>query len=74
MNAPLSSFSKSSLASLILLIGSVSWALLGAGLQVLATLQLLVPSLAYLFHGLDMVIWRHSRLFYLPMGGSLPVF
>ena len=48
MNVPISSFSKSSLASLILLVGSVSWALLGAGLQVLATLQLLVPSLAYL--------------------------
>lgn len=47
MNPLAPSFSKSSPASLILLIGSVSWALLGAGLQILATLQLLIPSLAY---------------------------
>ena len=47
MNTHISSFSKSSFAALILLVGSVSWALLGAGLQVLATLQLLIPSLAY---------------------------
>ena len=46
MNIP--SSSKTNLSVGILLVGSVSWALLGAGLQVLATLQLLVPSLAYL--------------------------
>jgi cytochrome c oxidase cbb3-type subunit 1 len=40
-------FSKATAASTILLVGSISWALLGAGLQVLATIQLLIPSLAY---------------------------
>ncbi|HBZ84229.1 MAG TPA: hypothetical protein DEO44_00640, partial [Verrucomicrobia subdivision 6 bacterium] len=42
------SFSKASPATTILLVGSVCWALVGAGLQALSTLQLLIPSLAYL--------------------------
>jgi len=49
MNTPTPSICKANSSAGILLIGSASWALLGAGLQVLATIQLLVPSLAYLF-------------------------
>jgi hypothetical protein len=39
--------SKSSVASQILIAGSVIWSLLGGGLQILANLQLLVPLLTY---------------------------
>lgn len=48
MSASAPSLSETSAPSTILLVGSVSWVLLAAGLQVLATLQLLIPSLAYL--------------------------
>ena len=39
--------SKSSVASQILIAGSIIWSLLGGGLQILANLQLLVPLLTY---------------------------
>ena len=47
MTTAIPTFSKATAAATILLVGSVSWALLGAGLQVLSTLQLLIPALAY---------------------------
>ncbi len=48
MSTAIPTFSKATAAATILLVGSVSWALLGAGLQVLSTLQLLIPALAYI--------------------------
>jgi cytochrome c oxidase cbb3-type subunit I len=48
MTSSLPTFSKATEAATILLVGSISWALVGAGLQVLSTLQLLIPSLAYI--------------------------